>query len=274
MTQAGAGRGTAALGKASVRSDRLAGKVALVTGGGSGIGRGCALMFARHGAHVMSTDLNAQAAEETVALSRNEGLSVDSVHPIDITQPDEVALLVERTVKRFNGLDVLVNAGAWGAFEWIESMDFEKHWRKTLAAELDSVFIVCKAAWPHLKASGKASIINLASANSFVALEGSPALAHCAGKGGVLAMTRQLAMEGAPHNIRANSIAPGMTVTSATRPVLEGVPAIKESARRKTMLGRFGQPEDIAWAAVYLASEEASWVTGADFSIDGGATAW
>jgi NAD(P)-dependent dehydrogenase (short-subunit alcohol dehydrogenase family) len=167
-----------------------------------------------------------------------------------------------------------VNAGAWGAFEWIEAMDYERHWRKTLAAELDSVFLVTQAAWPHLKVSGAASIINLASANSFVALEGSPALAHCAGKGGVLAMTRQLAMEGAPHNIRANSIAPGMTVTAATRPVLENVPAVRESARRSTMLGRFGQPEDIAWAALYLASEEASWVTGADFSIDGGATAW
>ena len=260
--------------KSSLRSDRLTGKVALVTGGGAGIGRGCALMFARHGAQVMSTDLNPQSAEETVSLASREGLSVDSVHPIDITLPADVERLVARTVERFGRLDVLVNAGAWGAFEWLEAMDYERHWRKTLAAELDSVFLVTQAAWPHLKASGAASIINLASANSFVALEGSPALAHCAGKGGVLAMTRQLAMEGAPHNIRANSIAPGMTVTSATRPVLENVPAVRESARRKTMLNRFGQPEDIAWAALYLASEEASWVTGADFSIDGGATAW
>ena len=260
--------------KSSLRSDRLAGKVALVTGGGAGIGRGCALMFARHGAQVMCTDLNPAGAQETLALAAQEGLSIESVHPIDITVPADVERLVARTVERFGRLDVLVNAGAWGAFEWIEAMDYERHWRKTLAAELDSVFLVTKAAWPHLKNSGAASIINLASANSFVALEGSPALAHCAGKGGVLAMTRQLAMEGAPHNIRANSIAPGMTVTAATKPVLENVPAIRESARRSTMLGRFGQPEDIAWAALYLASEEASWVTGADFSIDGGATAW
>jgi NAD(P)-dependent dehydrogenase (short-subunit alcohol dehydrogenase family) len=182
--------------------------------------------------------------------------------------------MVAHTVERFGRLDVLVNAGAWGAFEWIERMDYERHWRKTLAAELDSVFLVCQAAWPHLKASGAASIVNFGSANSFVALEGSPALAHCAGKGAVLAMTRQLAMEGAPFNIRANTICPGMTVTGATRPVLENDPAIRESARRRTMLGRFAEPEDIAWAAVYLASEEASWVTGADFSIDGGATAW
>ena len=260
--------------KSSLCSDRLAGKVALVTGGGAGIGRGCALMFARHGAQVMSTDLNSQGAQETVALAAQEGLSIESVHPIDITVPADVERLVARTVERFGRLDVLVNAGAWGAFEWIEAMDYERHWRKTLVAELDSVFLVTQAAWPHLKVSGAASIINLASANSFVALEGSPALAHCAGKGGVLAMTRQLAMEGASYNIRANSIAPGMTVTAATRPVLENVPAVREAARRSTMLGRFGQPEDIAWAALYLASEEASWVTGADFSIDGGATAW
>ena len=262
------------LGQASLQSDRLAGKVALVTGSGSGIGRGCALMFARHGARVVGSDLDPQSAAQTVALAQGEGLRIDSVHPIDLTVPGEVSRMVERAVACWGRLDVLVNAGAWAAFEWLERMDYEQHWRKTLRAELDSVFLVCQAAWPHLKASGAASIINLASANSFVALEGSPALAHCAGKGGVLAMTRQLAMEGAPHNIRANCICPGMTLTSATRPVIEGVPVIRESARRKTMLGRFAEPEDIAWAAVYLASEEASWVTGADFSIDGGATAW
>ena len=246
----------------------------MVTGSGSGIGRGCALMFARHGAQVMGTDINADSAAQTLELAREEGLPMESVQPIDLTSPTDVQSLVERTADRFGGIDVLVNAGAWGAFEWIESMDYERHWQKTLASELSSVFLVCKAAWPHLKASGAASIINLASANAFVALEGSPALAHCAGKGGVLAMTRQMAMEGAPHNIRANSICPGMTVTSATRPVLENIPEVREAARRKTMLSRFGEPEDIAWAAVYLASEESSWVTGADFSIDGGATAW
>jgi NAD(P)-dependent dehydrogenase (short-subunit alcohol dehydrogenase family) len=218
--------------------------------------------------------LNAATAAETVALAQAEGLDLESVHPIDLTVPADVARMIERTAQRFGRLDVLVNAGAWGAFEWIEGMDYESQWRKTLAAELDSVFLVCKSAWPHLKESGAASIINFASANAFVALEGSPALAHCAGKGGVLAMTRQLAMEGAPHNIRANSICPGMVITSATRPVLENNAAVREAARRKTMLDRFAEPEDIAWAALYLASEEASWVTGADFSIDGGATAW
>lgn len=256
------------------RSTRLAGKVALVTGAGSGIGRGCALMFARHGAQVMATDIAAEGLAQTVALAQAESLSLEVLGRIDLTVAEDVQRLIDATVARFGRLDVLANAGAWAAFEWIENMDFERHWRRTLASELDVVFLACKLAWPHLKNSGAASIVNFASANSFVALEGSAALAHCAGKGGVLAMTRQLAMEGAPHNIRANSICPGMTVTGATQPVIDNVPEVREAARRKTMLNRFGQPEDIAWAAVYLASDESSWVTAADFSIDGGATAW
>ena len=167
----------------------------------------------------------------------------------------------------------MVNAAAFADFVWIEDMDYERHWRHTLTGELDTVFLVCKAAWPHLKARGGGAIINFASANAYVALKQSPALAHTAGKGGVLAMTRQLAMEGAPHRIRANSISPGLIVTGATRPVLER-PEFLAAVKDKLMLDRLGRPEDIAWGAVYLASDEAGFVTGTDLSIDGGALAW
>jgi NAD(P)-dependent dehydrogenase (short-subunit alcohol dehydrogenase family) len=253
-------------------SNRLSGKIALVTGIGSGIGKGCALMFARHGAKVMGCDIQGAIAEETLALAKRENLPMTSVHPCDLTQPADVQQLIEATVERYAGIDILVNAAAFGAFAWIEDMDYTTQWKATLAGELDVVFLACKAAWPHLIKRGGGSIINFASANAYVALSGSPALAHCAGKGGVLAMTRQLAMEGAPHGIRANTISPGLIVTGATQPVLQQ-PGFQENVMAKLMLKRLGQPEDIAWCATFLASDESSWVTGADFSIDGGATA-
>jgi len=265
---------TIATGAADMKlSDRLAGKVALVSGAGAGIGQGCALMFARHGATVMGCDLDATAAERTRTAALAEGLEYDSFHPCDLTQPTAVDALVAHTVERFGGIDVVLNAAAWAAFTPVETMDYEKEWRRTIVAELDTVFLVCKAAWPHLKKSGRASIINFASANAYMALKGSAAVAHCAGKGGNLAMTRQLAMEGAPFGIRANTISPGLVRTAATAPVLEN-PQFLEAVTAKHMLGRVGTPEDIAWCATFLASDESSWVTAADFQVDGGCTKW
>ncbi len=253
-------------------SQRLSGKVAVVTGTGSGIGQGCALMFARHGARVMGCDINAAAARTTVEMARSEGLELDSLHPCDLTQADQVRALMAHAAERYGGIDVLVNAGAFGAFAFVEQLDFERDWKRTLSGELDVVFLGCQAAWPYLKQRG-GSIVNFASANAHVAHPVAGALAHCAGKGGVMAMTRQLAAEGGPHNIRANSISPAMIVTGATRPELEK-PGYTEGILAKLMIKRLGQPEDIAWFATYLVSDEATWVTGADFRIDGGATAW
>jgi NAD(P)-dependent dehydrogenase (short-subunit alcohol dehydrogenase family) len=191
-----------------------------------------------------------------------------------MTVPADVKALMDGAARRFGGLDILVNAAAFASFAWIQEMDYEQQWKKTLVGELDVVFLACRAAWPHFIERGGGSIINFASANAYVALAGSAALAHCAGKGGVLAMTRQLAMEGAPHGIRANTISPALIVTSATQPVLDNVPGFKEAVMAKLMLKRLGQPEDIGWCATFLASNESSWVTAADFRIDGGATAW
>ncbi len=253
-------------------SERLRDKVAIVTGIGSGIGRGCALMFAQHGAKVVGCDISPAPAEVTLEDARRQDIDLQSVHPCDLTDELQVQQLVDFAVRQHGSLDILVNAAATAVFAWIQDMT-HADWRKTLAGELDTVFLACKASWPHMIARGGGSIINFASANAYHALEGSAALAHCAGKGGVLAMTRQLAMEGGPHGIRANTISPALIVTGATKPVLEQ-PGFKERVLQKTMIKRLGQPEDIAWCATYLASDEASWVTGTDFRIDGGSTAW
>jgi NAD(P)-dependent dehydrogenase (short-subunit alcohol dehydrogenase family) len=232
-------------------SGRLAGKTALITGSANGIGAGCARMFAQQGATVIGVDL----AE------------------CDVTDEPAVTRLLERIGADHGRIDILVNAAATAVFKWIEELSYAE-WTSTIAAEIGSVFLVTRAAWPHLKASGNASIINFASANARHALAGSPALAHVAGKGGVLAMTRQLAMEGAPHGIRANSISPGFIRTAATKAHLDVDPAFAENVLAKNMIKRLGTPDDIAYCAIWLASDEAGYVTGADIAVDAGATAW
>ena len=231
--------------------DRLSGKIALVTGAANGIGKGCAEMFAAQGATVIGIDL-AQC---------------------DMTDEAAVGALMADIAAQHGRIDVLVNAAAFATFKWIEELSYAE-WRSTLTGELDIVFLATRAAWPLLKASGTASIINFASANAYHALEGSPALAHCAGKGGVLAMTRQLAMEGAPHGIRANTISPGFIETAATTAHVNSDPGFKARVLAKNMVKRLGQPVDIAHCATWLASDESSYVTGADIPVDGGATAW
>lgn len=247
---------------------RLSGKVALVTGAGNGIGRGCALMFARHGATVIGCDLDRAAIAATAAEA-----PIEAEGGIDLTDQAQVQALIDRIGDRHGRIDVLVNAAAIAVFDWINKLTLAD-WRRTLSGELDVVFLAVQAAWPLLQASGAASIVNFASANAHHALDGSPALAHCAGKGGVLAMTRQIAMEGAAHNIRANTISPGFIRTAATAAHLAADPGFERQVLAKNMLKRLGEPEDIAWCATWLASDEARYVTGADFSIDGGATAW
>jgi len=256
------------------RGDRLAGKVAVVTGIAAGIGRGIALMFAQQGATVVGCDIDATGAQATVDAAAALGLVIHSLHPLDLTQPAQVCRLMDHAVERHGGIDILVNAAAFGVFEWLEQMDYESQWRRTLTGEVDIVFLACQAAWPHLKVRGGGGVINFASANARMALPLSPALAHCAGKGAVLAMSRQLAMEGGPHGIRVNTISPALVVTAATSDPLANIPGFEAQVLEKFMVKRLGQPEDIAWLAVYLASDESTWVTAADFNIDAGATAW
>ena len=254
-------------------SGRLAGKVALVTGAGNGIGEGCARMFAAHGATVVGCDIDPAAAGAAMERATADGLTLEIVAPCDLTDEGAVGSIVEAVGSKHGRIDVLVNAAAVATFKWIEELSLAD-WRRTLTGELDIPFLATRAAWPYLKASGAASIVNFASANAYHALPGSPALAHCAGKGGVLAMTRQLAMEGAPHGIRANTISPGFIQTAATAAHLAADPDFREQVLAGNMIKRLGVPEDIAWCATWLASDEATYVTGADISVDAGATAW
>jgi NAD(P)-dependent dehydrogenase (short-subunit alcohol dehydrogenase family) len=253
-------------------SQRLKGKVALVSGMGAGIGQSCALLFARQGATVFGSDINLQTALATAAQAEAAGFPLAGVTKVDLAQETEIRQWVAESAATAGGIDVLVNAGADARWGWIEDLTLAD-FRYTLKMELDIVFIACHAVWPEMKQRGGGSIVNIASANAHQALRGSPALSHVAAKGGVVSITRQLAMEGAPHGIRANSIAPGLVVTSGTRQLIDD-PEHAEQLRQGHMLNRLGNPPDIAWAALYLASDESSWVTASDMRVDGGATQW
>jgi len=253
-------------------SQRLKGKVALVTGAGSGIGQGCALLFARQGAQVFASDINEATAQATAAQAEAAGFPFARVTKVDLAREADIKQWVADANASAGGIDILVNAGAYAVWGWIEDITLAD-FRTTLEGEVDIVFMACQAVWAVMKQRGGGSIINFSSANAHHALKGSPALAHVAAKGAVLAMTHQLACEGAPHGIRANSIAPGLVVSAATRPVLADTERA-EQLRLSHMTGRLGQPEDIAWAALYLASDESSWVTAAEFRVDGGTTHW
>jgi NAD(P)-dependent dehydrogenase (short-subunit alcohol dehydrogenase family) len=253
---------------------RLSGKVALVTGIGSGIGQGCARLFAMEGAKVIGCDINPAKAEAFIAKARTQGLDIESVHPIDLTLPDDVKRYVEDAVSRHGRIDALVNAAAIQPhMARTDSMDYEREWVPTMVGEVDIVFLVSKAAWPHLVASGGGAIVNFASVNAQRGSAGLGMVAHCAGKGAVLAMTRQMAIEGGPDGIRVNSISPGLVVTDATRAAGAAEGEHKERILSRFAIKRLGKPEDIGWCAVYLCSDEAEWVTGANFNIDGGAMA-
>lgn len=253
-------------------ANRLKDKVTIITGIGSGMGRAAALLFAAEGAKVVGCDVNEGGCMETVSAIQAQGGEVVALQPCDPSEPAQALALIDLAIASFGRLDVLYNNAAAVHFAPIEAMTHEM-WAATMKGELDIVFNACKAAWPYLK-QNRGSIINCGSTSGKIAYEVLPALAHAAGKGGVIAMTRQLAMEGGKHGIRANSISPGLVRTGATAALIED-PEWFGPMKRKLMLdGQVGTPEDIAYCALYLASDEAKWVTGADFAVDGGTTAW
>lgn len=246
---------------------RLDGKIAFITGTADGQGRAAALLFAREGAYVVGCDLKTEASEETLARVRAAGGRMISRSPVDLGNRATAQRWIDECVKETGGIDILYNNAAAVRFDMIEKVSLED-WTFTLRNELDLLFHVTQAAWPHLIARGGGAVINTSSAS---AMRGNPRLgatAHAAAKGGVIAMTQQLAAEGAAHRIRVNTITPGAIQSPAT----EWMKDVAERVRASIPLGRWGKPDDIAYCALYLASDEASWVTAANFVIDGGIT--
>jgi NAD(P)-dependent dehydrogenase (short-subunit alcohol dehydrogenase family) len=253
-------------------SDRLKDRVCIITGTGGGMGRAAAILFAKEGARIVGCDINASAAEATLDTVRSAGGTMVSLQPCDMSVRGDVDRLMDFAVKTYGRIDTLYNNASMAYFGWIPDLTYEL-WSKTLREELDVVFHGCQAVFPHMIKAGGGSIINVGSTSGKIAYEVLPGLAHTAAKGGVIAMSRQIAMEGGKHKIRCNTLSPGLVLTNQTRAFID-MPEWFAPMKAKLMLGRVGLPEDIAPLAVYLASDESSWVTGADFAIDGGTTAW
>jgi len=250
---------------------RLQDKVCIITGTGGSIGRAAALCFAQEGASVVGCDTNAGAAQETVELVQAAGGRMSSLHPADLTAMADCQKLVQLAIRVHGRIDVLFNNAAMAHFNWIEDIT-EDEWRLNTREEVDLVFFLTKAAWPHLKLSG-GTIVNTASLTGWRVFRTLGGLAHATAKMGIVGMTKQLAMEGREHGIRANSISPGVIETSQTREQLKD----KEWADymlSKTLLGRLGKPDEVAHVALFLASDESSFVTGIDIKVDGGMAVW
>lgn len=250
---------------------RLEGKICVITGTGGSMGRASALAFAREGAKIVGCDVFADRAEEAVVAVREAGGEMVSLHPCDLTKMEDCEALVALALSTYGRIDVLFNNAAMAYFGWIDEMTVED-WHKTIDQEVNLVYYLTRAAWPSL-IEARGTIVNTASISSHQAYRPLPGLAHTAAKGAILSMTRQLAMEGAPHGIRANTISPGLIATYQTKTIL-GDNEFASMMTDQIMLKRPGQPEEIASAALFLASEESSFVTGTDLRVDGGTTAW
>lgn len=250
---------------------RLDGKVALITGAASGMGRVAATMFAREGASVVVADVTDEAGESAVAEITGAGGSATYVRA-DVSRASEAEAMVRLAVERFGSLHVLYNnAGVFPADDGSVMDTPEDTWDRVMNINLKGVFLGCKYGIPAMLDSGGGSIINVA---SFVALMGAatPQIAYTASKGGVLSMTREIAVEFARRNIRANALCPGPIET----PLLAELMADPDRRQRRLVhipIGRLGQAHEVVNAALFLASDESSLITGATVVVDGGITA-
>ena len=245
---------------------RLMDKVALVTGAGSGIGRATALRFGAEGAKVACVDADGQAAVQTARSIVESGAAAIALHA-DVTSEAQCAAMVEQAVAAFGRLCILVNSAGVRARATGEDAPVEE-WRRVVDVNCNGTYLACRAAFQAL-GRDRGAVVNLASIFGLVG--GATSSAYAASKGAIVNLTRQLALEWAPR-IRVNCVCPGVIETPMTAP-LRADPAWTASVLEGYPLGRFGQPEEIAAAILYLASDEAAFVTGVALPVDGGYTA-
>ena len=247
-------------------------KKAVVTGGASGIGRGICRVFAREGARVGIADIDESGGRETVDLIEGEGGDAFFVHT-DVSSAESVERLIQECVQRMGGIDILVNDAAVFIFGGVEEVTPED-WEKVFGVNVIGAANTVKYALPYLKESAGAAIVNIVSISSYVAQP--EFIPYNASKGALLQLTRCLAMDLAEHDIRVNCVCPGSIYTPATERHLAHVGADRyeflKGAADGSFLKRLGTPEEVAHAALFLVSDEASFITGANLVVDGGAT--
>jgi meso-butanediol dehydrogenase/(S,S)-butanediol dehydrogenase/diacetyl reductase len=248
---------------------RLAGKVALITGTAGGQGAAAARLFAAEDAVVVGCDLDASRANAVAQEIRASGGQIHCTAPVDLADPEAASLWVAEAVRIAGGIDILYNNASAPRVGPFDELTWED-WRFTLHNELDLIFTVTRAAWPHLVARGGGVIINTASVAAHRGATFIEQAAHGAAKGGVLAITRHLAASGAAHQIRAVSISPGLIITPQIEPFLDEPGHPVHEMLSSHPLGRLGTPDDVARVALFLASEDAGYLNAVDIVIDGG----
>jgi meso-butanediol dehydrogenase / (S,S)-butanediol dehydrogenase / diacetyl reductase len=241
---------------------RLTGKVAIITGGGSGIGKAIAMAFVREGAKVVIAGRDGKKLEHAAAEIGGECLAISA----DVSLASDVQNLVSAAIERFQHINILINNAAVllpGTAESLSEEDFDQ----TFNINVRGLWLLSRAVLPHMRAAGGGSIINIASVLSLVGARNR--VAYSASKGAVMAMTKAMALDHAAENIRVNCIAPGIVATEMVEKFNTDQAARRQREAMHPM-GRFGQPEDVASAAVFLASDESRWTTGSVMTIDGG----
>lgn len=255
-----------------IGNGRLEGKIILLTGTGSGMGQGIALRYAQEGAKVYGCDISEKGNAETLELLKQHGVTMNAKAPVDLSDPDQCKAWIDEVGEACGHVDVLFNNASSPRFGPMPYFSVED-WQYAIRNELDLVFYAAKFAWPYLARKG-GIIISTASTSAHVSTPKAGMVSHCAAKGGVLAMSRVFADDGAQYGIRAVTISPGAIRTpELKRNWLNKVPNAEEITKETLLTHRIGEVEDIAGLAVYLASDEASFITGTDIIIDGGMTA-